>query len=109
MSSVSSAGQGVADLFQALSSTGSTSVASVLSSASLQSKLAAASSGDVVKLSEQALQLQQADGLFGASASSQISSSATPDSLLLQAISSSVTGSPAAASNPNSGNLSFLG
>ena len=107
MSSVSSASQGVSDLFQALSNTGSSSVTSVLSSSSLQSKLEGASSGDVVKLSEQALQLQETSGLFGASATSQ--NVATPDSLLLQAISSSVTGSPTAPANTNPGTLSFLG
>jgi hypothetical protein len=112
MSSVSSASQGVSDLFQALSNTGSSSVTSVLSSSSLQSKLEGASSDDVVKLSEQALQLQQANGLFGASAALQSAAAgpaATPDSLLLQAISSSITGSPTAPANPNPGTLSLVG
>jgi len=113
MSTVSSVNPGVSDLFQALSNTGSSSVTSVLSSTSLQSKLAGASSRDVVKLSEQALQLQQANGLFSASAGSQTAAttaaSATPDSLLLQAISSSITGSPTTCANTNPGILSFVG
>jgi hypothetical protein len=97
MSSVASVSSGVSDLFQALSNTGSSSVSSVLSSTSLQSKLEGSSSGDIVKLSEQALQLQQANGLFGASTSSPAVTD--PASLLLQAVNSATTGTPSTSSS----------
>jgi hypothetical protein len=109
VSSVSSASQGVSDLFQALSSTGSSSVSSVLSSASLQSKLKSASTADVVQLSEQALQLQQASGLFGTPTASATATAASPDSLLLQALTSAITGSTTPPQSTSSGSLSFLG
>ena len=91
MSSVSSVNPGVADLFNWLSSTGSTAVTSELSSPSVQSALESSSPGDLVQLSRQALQLQQAASLFGDSDTAQ--ASATPESQLLQALTSSISGS----------------
>jgi hypothetical protein len=96
MSAISSVNPGVADLFNWLSSTGSTAATSALSSPSVQSALQGASPGDLVLLSQQALQLQQAGSLFTSSDSSE--TSATPESLLLQALTSSIAGSTTAGS-----------
>jgi hypothetical protein len=65
MGSVTSPNPGVADLLQILSTAGSPSLSSVLSSSSVQSALTNASPADLVQLSDQALQLQVANGLFG--------------------------------------------
>jgi hypothetical protein len=91
MSSVTSVNPGVADLFHALSNTGSASVSSPLSLPGLQSALQTASPVDIVQLSQQALALQQVSGLFGTPDAFQTSTD--PSSLLLQALTSSVLGS----------------
>jgi hypothetical protein len=91
MSAIGSVNPGVADLFNWLSSTGSTPVTSALSSPSVQTALEGAPPADLVQLSQQALQLQQAGSLFGISDSEQ--TSATPESLLLQALTGSAPGS----------------
>jgi hypothetical protein len=92
MGSVSSANPGVADLLQILSNAGSPALSSTLSSSPVQSALQNASPADLVQLSDQALQLQVANDLFGTpdptqtdglfSDSSSSSSSATLDNLL---------------------------
>jgi hypothetical protein len=87
MSAISSVNPGVADLFNWLSGTGSTPVTSALYSPSVQTALEGASPGDLVQLSQQALELQQVGGLFGSSDSAE--TSATPESLLLQALTGS--------------------
>jgi hypothetical protein len=92
MSAIGSVNPGVADLFNWLASTGATSVTSGLSSPSVQTALQSSSPSDLVQLSQQALQLQQAGSLFGSSDATQ--TSATPESLLLQALTSSIAGSP---------------
>jgi hypothetical protein len=71
MTSVSANPSGVADLLQTFSGTGasanSSALASTLSSTTTQTALQNASPGDIVQLSEQAVQLQQAGALFGSS------------------------------------------
>lgn len=64
MSSTTSTG--IADLMQILSSAATPAVSSVLSSSSVQAALAKAPPADIVQLSEQAMRLQEADGLFAA-------------------------------------------
>jgi hypothetical protein len=91
MSAVSAANPGIANLSQLLSSAGSATLNSALSTPAVQSALQNAPAGDIVQLSDQALQLQEAANLFGVPASS--STTSTPDSLLLQALNSSLTGS----------------
>jgi hypothetical protein len=56
---------GLADLLQNLANTGSSALASALSSPSVQAALEQASPGDLVQLSDQALQLQVVGSLFG--------------------------------------------
>jgi len=90
MSAVSAANPGIASLSQLLSSAGSATLTSALSTPAVQSALQNAPAGDIVRLSDQALQLQEAASLFGLPASS--STAATPDSLLFQALNSSLTG-----------------
>jgi hypothetical protein len=103
MSAIGSVNPGVADLFNWLSSTGATPATSALSSPSVQTALEGDPSSDLVQLSQQALQLQQAGSLFGISDSAE--TSATPESLLLQALTSSISGSPVNGS-PTSGSES---
>jgi hypothetical protein len=100
MSAIGSVNPGVADLFNWLSSTGAAPVTSVLSSPAVQTALQSSSPGDLVQLSQQALQLQQAGSLFGSSDS--VETSATPESLLLQALTSSISGSPTPGSETTS-------
>jgi len=65
---------------QMFSSIATPAVSSLLSSSQVQSALAKSSPQDIVQLSDQAMQLQMADGLFaGASTSSQ----ATPGGLTM--------------------------
>src|SRR5579862_9138307 len=89
----SSTSPGMTDLMQLLTSSGSPLLNSGLSSTQLQSALQDASPGDLVQLSNQAVQLQTVDGLFGASDTSQTSSSDTLESLVasLSANSTSTT------------------
>jgi len=103
MASVTSVNSGYADLFQALSNTGSASVSSPLSSAGLQADLQSASPSDVVQISREALELQQSSSLFGTSGASQTATD--PAALLLQAVSSSVRGTtePTASASSSTG------
>ena len=57
----------LANLMQMLKSAAPPAVSSLLGSNNVQAALAKASPTDVVQLSEQAMQLQMADGLFGMS------------------------------------------
>src|ERR1700690_2090956 len=102
MGSISSPNPGVSDLLQTLSSAEPASVSSVLSSPAVQSALENASPGDIVHLSAQAVQLQEADALFGSPDSSQ-----TAASIILQALNNSASSS---ASSPDSsaGGVSVL-
>lgn len=100
MSSVSSASSNLANLLQTLSSE-SPVLSSIFSEPSVQSALQKASPQDVVQLSEEAMQLQEANLLFGSSDGTQTadplfgvpapgSADAASDSIL-QALESSVT------------------
>jgi hypothetical protein len=81
MTSVSANSSGVADLLQTFSGTGATAnssaLSSALASAQVQTALQTASPGDIVQLSEQALQWQQVTGLFGSSDSQENASNST--------------------------------
>ena len=67
MSTVSSTSTGIADLMQIFSSVATPAVSSLLSSSQVQTALAKAPAADIVQLSDQAMQLQEVDGLFGGS------------------------------------------
>jgi hypothetical protein len=69
MGSVASTDFSVANLLQTLTS-GSPQVSSALSSSTVQTALQSASTSDLVELSGQAVQLQEADLLFGDSSTS---------------------------------------
>jgi hypothetical protein len=102
MSSIASVNPGVSDLLQTLSSAGSTPASSVLSSPAVESALQNASPRDIAHLSAEALQLQEANGLFGSPDSTQ-----TAASIILQALNSSSLGSTTnSASAPGSTALS---
>lgn len=88
MSSIASVNPGVSDLLQTLAGSGSTPASSVLSSPAVESALQHAPSGDIAHLSAEALQLQEANGLFGNPDSTQ-----TAASIILQALNSSQAGS----------------
>jgi len=68
MSSTSSTTAGITDLMQLVSGAATPALSSLLSSSKLQSALAKAPPADIAQLSDQAMQLQEIDGLFGASA-----------------------------------------
>ena len=84
MASVSATNAGVTDLLQTLSSASPT-LSSALSSTAVQTALQNSSLGDLVQLSQAALQLQQVTGLFGGGDPSQTSSQ-DPTALLLQSL-----------------------
>ncbi len=92
MSSISSVNPGVAGLLQTLSNTGSTAVNSVLTLPAVQTAIENASPEDLVQLSFEAQQLQETAGLFGTTDASQ--TPVDPGTLLLQALSSSLSGGP---------------
>jgi hypothetical protein len=56
---------GITDLMQMLSSAAPPALSSLLSSSTMQSALGKETPADLVQLSEQAMKLQEADGLFG--------------------------------------------
>jgi hypothetical protein len=81
MSSVPVTNPGLSNLLQTLSTT-SPQLSSILSSSTVQSALKNASPQDIVKLSEQALELQQVSSLFGSSIGTQsVGLASNPDSL----------------------------
>jgi hypothetical protein len=61
---------GITDLMQMLSSAAPPALSSLMSSSTMQAALGKESPADLVQLSEQAMQLQEVDGLFGGSAPS---------------------------------------
>jgi hypothetical protein len=93
MSSISSVNPGVADLLQTFTNTGSTAMSSVLSLPAVQSAIENESPQDLAVLSFEAQQLQEAVGLFGTTDASE--TPVDPSTLLLQALSSSLSGSTA--------------
>lgn len=69
ISSVSST-SGLVNLMQMLTSAAPPAVSSLIASKNVQAALAQSSPQDIVQLSDQAMQLQMADGLFGGSGTS---------------------------------------
>ncbi len=101
MSSINSVNPGVSDLLKAFSKTGSSPLPAALSTTAVQSALAIASPQDLVQLSEQALQLQQAGGLFGGSGSSDVAAgNSTAQSVLSPTSGSNSTVASAPVSPP---------
>lgn len=68
---VASTSTGIANWMQIFSGAATPAASSLLSSSAVQAQLAKASPADIVHLSDQALQLQEVDGLFGTSDPSQ--------------------------------------
>jgi len=95
MSAVSATTTGVSDLMKTLSSVEPPSVSSLLSSSSVQSALAKASAADIVQLSDQAMQLQEVGGLFGAASTQQPTAQPTynPNLAMQNLLTSIYTGS----------------
>jgi hypothetical protein len=101
MGSVASTNAGLADLLQNLTSAASP-LASELSSPAMQSALEKAPAGDIVQLSNEALQLQEMSTLFGNP--SQTASSVDPSTILAALYPSSAT--PSTASTTSSASTS---
>lgn len=104
MGSVAIGNPGVASLLQTLKSAGTPAFNSVLDSPTVESALQKAPASDLVQLSDQALQLQTVQGLFGNSSASETAAPQIPTQNLnvnsiLQSLDSSL-GTPAA-SSPN--------
>jgi hypothetical protein len=97
---------GLADLMQALSNAGSP-LASTLSSPAVQSALENASPADIVKLSDQALALQETDTLFGISDST-TGSATTDGSNLLAALDSTLYGAQPTTQSTNTNPANYL-
>jgi len=95
-----SSSNGLADLMQTLSNENSP-LLSTLSSPNIQSALETAPASDIVEISEQAMQLQATDALFGISDTS----STSPDDSLFSALAdtSSTTSSSASDSTLSTG------
>lgn len=70
MGTVAPTNAGLTDLLKILSNVGSPLVSSTLSTPKMQAALASASPADIVKLSNAALQLQEAEGMFSSSGTS---------------------------------------
>jgi hypothetical protein len=100
MGSIPSVNPGVSDLLQTLSSAESASGSTVLSSPAVQSALQNASPGDIVQLSARALQLQEADGLFGSAESTQTAASIVQQALNSSKSTSTTTGATTSSSTP---------
>jgi len=103
MASVSSVNPGVADILQTLSSTGATPLSSALFGSAVQSALQKASPSDLVQLSQEATQLQEASGLFSGANATQTSTNSGYS--LLQSLfglggSSTAASAAATAANP---------
>jgi hypothetical protein len=81
---LTSSNPGLSDALQFLTNSASPALASLLSSSSVKTALQQAPAADLVKLSDQALQLQEVDGLFGNAGASQTDSDSALTSLLAQ-------------------------
>jgi hypothetical protein len=91
---------GVADLLRTFSRSESSSVSAALSSKAVQSALAVASPHDLVRLSVQAIQLQQVTALFDSSGDSNASLATTDrGAALLQALANPTSASAAASTS----------
>jgi hypothetical protein len=86
VSSTSATSTGIADLMQMFSSAATPALSSLLSSSTVQSALGKASPADLVQLSDQALQLQEVDGLFSSTAPTQTETSGMAMQNLLTSI-----------------------
>jgi hypothetical protein len=64
MSSVSATSTSISDLMKTFTNAATPALSSLLSSSQVQSALAKSSPDDIVQLSEQAMHLQEVDGLF---------------------------------------------
>jgi hypothetical protein len=85
MGTVPPTNAGLSNLLQTLSNIGSPAVSNALGSPAVQQALQNASPGDIVKLSEAALELQQTGAMFGVSSSSSsdpLSTLASPEQSL---------------------------
>jgi hypothetical protein len=110
MGSANSVNPGVADVLQILSGAGSASLSSVLSSSSVQAALENASPGDIVQLSQQALQLQEAGLLFGSPGASQtVADFSNAATAATAAASEEVSALFGPSTGTGSGSLSFVG
>jgi hypothetical protein len=89
--SPSTSNTGITDLMQLLSNAATPAVSSMLSSKTMQAGLAKAPPADIAQLSDQAMQLQEADGLFGAPAATATESSGMAMQDLLTSIYSGKT------------------
>ena len=96
MSSVATTNPGLSSLLQTLSAT-SPQLSSILSSSTVQSALKNASPQDIVKLSAQALELQQVSSLFGSSIGTQSVGLASNSDSLFPSLSSGTAGPASAA------------
>jgi len=99
MGSVPSTSNGLSDLLQTLKNENSP-LLSTLSSPNVQKALESAPAGDIVQISDQAMQLQAADALFGIS-----NTSTTPTDTLFSALANvgSAASSSASGSSLNPG------
>ncbi len=89
--SPSTTSTGITDLMQILSSAATPAFSSVLSSKTMQAALAKAPPADIAQLSDQAMRLQEADGLFGAPSATATESSGMAMQDLLTSIYSGKT------------------
>jgi len=88
--SPSTTSTGMTDLMQIFSSAATPAFTSVLSSKSMQAALAKAPPADIAQLSEQATQLQEADGLFGATAATTIATAPESSGMAMQDLLASI-------------------
>jgi hypothetical protein len=93
MSAISASSTSISDLMQTFSSVATPALSSLLSSSQVQSALAKSSPADIVQLSDQAMQLQEVDGLFGSSPSTEASNPGMAMQNLLTSIYTGSTGS----------------
>jgi hypothetical protein len=104
MGSVATSGFSLANLLQTLTSAGSPQLSSALSSSTVQAALQNAPSGDLVELSDQAMQLQEVSQLFGNSSTADtaaLPAALDPLSSLVSSTSSTASASSSTASLAN--------
>jgi hypothetical protein len=99
MSSISSVSStsGLVNLLQMLTSAAPPDVSSLLASKNVQAALAKASPTDIVQLSDEAMQLQMADGLFGGS---NPSSQMVPGGFAMANLFASILSPPSSTTDP---------
>jgi hypothetical protein len=87
---MSSTSTGITDLMQILTSAATPAFSSVLTSKTMQAALAKAPPADIAQLSQQAMQLQEADGLFGAPAATNMPMAAESSGMAMQDLLTSI-------------------